>query len=128
MVTPGIFPLVFPGSFQPIADLAALGPPAGDALYDRIMGGIEPELTAARLPGLAERYKGETPAARRARTGRYARAAAECERQLDTYIEGLLRMAHAQGRAAAGSQEESGCRDDASVLRSLEADIARSRV
>lgn len=58
---------------------------AGDALYDWIMGPIDPELTTAVLPTLAEKYAAETPEQAAARAARYTAAFAEYERQFQAY-------------------------------------------
>jgi len=43
----------------------------GDEIYDRIMTGIEPELTTEQLPTLSEKYKDETDEQKQARADRY---------------------------------------------------------
>ena len=55
--------------------------PGGEEVYDRIMGGIEPELTTAQLPLLKEKYANETPEAAKARADRYEKAFQEYDVQ-----------------------------------------------
>ena len=47
---------------------------SGSEIYDHIMSQIEPELTIAELPRIAERTKGETPEQRQERAQRYTQA------------------------------------------------------
>ncbi len=57
----------------------------GREIYDSIMREIEPELLSAALPGLEEKYKGDTPAQAKERAERYIRAMEEYEKRYEQY-------------------------------------------
>ena len=66
----------------------ASGPPpviSGGDLYQLLMSRIEPDLTQENLPSLPEKYKSETPDARRTRIERYNRAFRLYEEELQKY-------------------------------------------
>jgi hypothetical protein len=59
--------------------------PDGQAVYDRIMSGIDPELTSGNVGSLKEKYATETPEEKQARAKRYAAAYAEYDTQYAQY-------------------------------------------
>ncbi len=61
-------------------------PATGQQLYDELMATIEPELTLAQLPLLAEKYRDETPEQAKARAERYTKAYAEYDKAYDGYV------------------------------------------
>ena len=75
-----------------VAQVAGMFPPpppipSGEEVYDKIMSGIEVDLTTSQLPLLKEKYQGETPEEARARAERYQKAFAEYDRQYALYVQ-----------------------------------------
>ena len=58
----------------------------GDALYDHIMGEIEPDLVSSTYKTLDEKYAEEIPEQKAARQDRYDKAFAEYERRFALYV------------------------------------------
>ncbi len=94
--------------------------PSGEALYDQLMGEIEPELLAGNLPLLDEKYKDEPPAQAKARADRYEKAFAEYDKRLKAYLGDLDQRAHAYHRMALKSAEEKEKQDEDTHLHSIE--------
>ena len=59
--------------------------PEGQAVYDWIMGHIEPELVTAQKEKLPELYQNETPEQAQVRAARYAKAFEEYDKQYQQY-------------------------------------------
>ena len=74
-------------------------------LFDKIMSGIEPELTSEQYPFLAEKYRGESEEERAERMARYQRAFAEYEEALQS-LTGYLK-AHADDSRRIAQRERS---------------------
>lgn len=90
----------------PVATSSGLPPLlSGDALYDVLMGSIEPELTTPQLPTLMEKYAHETLDEKQARAERYERAFAEFDRALQEYQKTCDRQIRDYKRAAIASIE-----------------------
>lgn len=105
------------------------GPPllSGDELYDMLMGSIEPELTTAAIEKLPAQYANETPANRKERADRYARAFAEYDRRYSEYQSRWSIQYADYKRQALASLENDERADEASVdLANIEAQMRRS--
>lgn len=91
-------------------------PASGQQLYDELMAKIEPELTTAQLPLLAEKYKDETPEQAKARAERYTKAYAEYDSAYATYM-GSARQQVSQYRKDAfqSLEKEDRTRDQAKL-------------
>lgn len=80
-------------------------PENGNALYDMIMGEIDPELTSAQVNGLLEKYKDEMPEQRAERAKRYERAFALYNQRFAEYNAYWSRQFNAHKRASIASLE-----------------------
>lgn len=90
----------------PVATSPGLPPLlSGDALYDFLMSPIEPELTTAVLPTLAQKYEHETLEEKQLRAERYEYAFAEFDRKLHEYQKTCDRQIRDYKRAAIASIE-----------------------
>lgn len=68
---------------------------SGDALYDSIMGKIEPELLTANLPKITELTQNETVEQRTLRAERYSRAFAAYDAALKAHVQSWDKAFHA---------------------------------
>lgn len=100
--------------------------PATEALYDWIMGHVEPELVRANLQGLDAKYAAETPEQKAARAERYNRAFAEYERLLAEYLHRLNAQVNTYKRVAYQTMEDLHRSEDADVMTDLFAIISAS--
>ncbi|MDD4628446.1 MAG: hypothetical protein PHE68_03580 [Candidatus Peribacteraceae bacterium] len=66
--------------------------PTGQALYDAIMGQIEPDLVTAELPKLPEKFSKDTPEEKAARSERYKRAYEQYDLLFDELVEKPLKQ------------------------------------
>jgi Skp family chaperone for outer membrane proteins len=98
--------------------------PAAEELYDQIMGTIEADLTTANLQTLNTKYAGETPEQSKVRSERYAKAFAEYEKRLATYLADLDQKVHAYQRAALASLEREQLEKESALLNDLNSQIA----
>ncbi len=108
----------------PAAD--AKGPPpilSGPELYDMLMAPIEPELVSAAIPGLTERYAGESPDRAKERKERYRRAFEEYARRFAAYMERWDAQLHAFKRAVSASLEDTAREGDEAGMRALDSAI-----
>lgn len=109
---------------KPLEDLRAMAATGGTEIYDRIMGGIEPELVTAVIPTLAAKYKDETPAQRNIRADRYDAAYAEYDRRFAAYCAELDEKAKASRRQAFGGAEAFTSANESGAIAGLESAIA----
>lgn len=96
---------------------------SAEEIYDAIMIGIEPELTTAQIPTLAEKYKNETPAEKAARDERYAKASAEYDRQLAAFNAAMKQKVRSMHREAMGDLENAHRDDEAHVMSTIESSL-----
>lgn len=90
-------------SASPLSQVPAI--PSTIELYDLLMQDIEPDLTSRSVPGLAAKYRRETPEQATKRAERYAKAFQEYDRKLEAYIANLNASIRKFGREAAASME-----------------------
>ena len=107
-------------------DLLGVHIPSGDELYNRLMGGIEPELMTDQLPLLEERYRGETPDDSKQRAKRYEQAFAEYDRQLRAYMDALTVKLRSHQRIAMSSAELGAKAEEEDAISAIEASIQKS--
>lgn len=93
---------------------------SADAVYDMLMGQIEPELVSSVVDTLKEEYANETPKQAIARAARYSEAFAAYDKRLALYIADLNTAIHQYARSAAKSLEASGRTIDNAMLESLD--------
>ena len=96
---------------------------AGSEVYDRIMGGIEPELTNAQMPLLAEKYQDETPEQATARAQRYQKAFEEYDRQYAAYLENMDAQVRSFEKGLIDSVEQDDRGGDQSSITGIEAQM-----
>lgn len=96
----------------------------GDAIYDAMMGEIEPELTSTQINGLEGKYKNETPEEAEARKGRYNKAYAEYEKRLKEYLAQKQSEATTRKRRAMASIEREDRQVEDQQMSSLESAIS----
>ena len=96
---------------------------SGDAIYDEMMGAIEPELISSQIDGLAEKYKNETPEEAEARKTRYNAAYAEYEKRLSEYLTQKQSEATSRKRKAMSSIEKEDRKVEDEQLSNLESSI-----
>lgn len=104
-------------------------PPAimdGNEVYDMIMAEIEPDLTTANLPTLAERYKDETDEQKEERAERYKAAFIEYKKRYAEYKEQMTQDVQSYGRNLMRSVEARSTASDESELGELESAISNS--
>jgi len=63
--------------------------PSARALYDELMGAIEPELTSAVIGTLAEKYASETAEQKQQRLAKYEKAFAAYDKAFTEYMQRL---------------------------------------
>lgn len=80
--------------------------PSGRAIYDWIMGQIEPELVSSSLPLLKTKYKDETEGEKETRKQRYNAAFAKYYEMYEVYLADLDARIHRYYREALRSIEE----------------------
>lgn len=98
--------------------------PTAEALYDQIMGAIEPELMSAGIETLGEKYKDETPEAFAARKERYAKAFEEYDRKYQEYISSLQTQVREYRRQSFARVESNDRGGENQVMQNLEAAFA----
>jgi hypothetical protein len=96
----------------------------GDALFDRLMGEIEPELTSSVYPTLAEKYKNETPEEKAARDERYTKATAEYEKRLAEYRTDWEASLHTFKNNVTSGLEQGDRKDEQDNMQQLESMIS----
>lgn len=104
-------------------DTAFPAPPViltADAVYDLLMGQIEPELVSSVVDTLKAKYAGESPEQATARAARYSKAFAAYDKRLAQYITDLHRVIHQYARTAAKSLEVTGRTIDNAILQTLD--------
>ena len=98
----------------------------GDELYDLLMGKIEPDLTTKNLPGLKEKYKGESKADAASRSERYQKAFEEYEKHLQEYGSKWNAQLHSYKETAIASIEQADRKNDLQQIQDLESAITSS--
>jgi hypothetical protein len=88
--------------------------------YDELMAQIEPELVSANVPGLRERYAGETPQQAQARADRYAKAFTEYDKRFAGQVSDWSGKAQGVRRQALASTERSDRAREDNQLKSLD--------
>lgn len=104
---------------------ATPGISTGDAVYDMIMGQIEPELTSPEINGLVEKYKDETPEQAEVRKNRYNAAYTEYEKKLQEYLTQKQGEAAVRKRKAMASVEKEARQGEHAELSNLESSISQ---
>lgn len=66
--------------------------PEGEEIYNRIMSGINPELTTAMLPTLAKKYSDETPEQHEKRQERYKKDLIQYKKESAAYMAELRKQ------------------------------------
>jgi hypothetical protein len=95
----------------------------GRAMYDSIMGNIEPDLLSTALPMLKEKYKNETPEQKEARRKRYNAAFKKYHETFVTYLADLDARIHRYQREAMRSIEERSRGLEEKQLEEMEASL-----
>jgi hypothetical protein len=96
--------------------------PTGQALYDAIMGQIEPDLVTAELPKLPEKFAKDTPEEKEARSFRYKRAYEQYDLLFDELVEKPLKQVKRKRKNALtfiekeAQKKELGAIDDAIAI------------
>lgn len=93
------------------------------ALYDELMGAIEPELVSTVVPTLRQKYQGESPADSKARAARYKKAFKAYDTALKAYKDALSSKTRAYAHAAATSLEQYAKESENLDLQDLESAI-----
>lgn len=101
-------------------------PPA--QVYDFLMSKIEPELTTAMLPLLAEKYKDETQEQKQERGARYEAAFAAYDIALQQYVEHLKQEAKTFQRTFRTATEEAMRGHESDALTTIESQISTDLV
>lgn len=96
------------------------------ALYQRIMAEIEPDLLMEHIPGLAQKYAGESDADRAVRQTRYAAAFAECFQRIDAVLEQMKKDTHTFKAHVINLCKKKDDASHADVLDSLEHSLTES--
>jgi hypothetical protein len=97
----------------------------GLQIYDEIMASIEPELTSAVLPTLAEKYANETPEESKARGERYDAAFIEYDKRYATYMADMGgKVRSLQRTVRAGIESDEHVQEEQQSLTNLEASIS----
>ncbi len=99
------------------------GLPSGEQIYDKIMGGIDRELTSKNIAMLEEKYKNETPEQKKVRAQRYEKAYEEYEKRYALYQAGRassMKRFKAQAMQSLESQER---QTEESNMQSLESQM-----
>lgn len=111
----------------PVAGTAAEdggGPTSGQEIYDAIMAEIQPELTSAIYPTLAEKYKDETEDDRAARMKRYEEAFAEYDKRYAVFLQKVNTDVHEMKKSARDAAEakahEQDVQSEADLLAQME--------
>lgn len=94
--------------------------PGGEEVYDRIMSGIEPELTTAMLPTLADKYAQETQAERDARMERYKAAFLKYEEEHKKFLMSQEGQVRSYGRNLMSAVEARAGGADSEKLENIE--------
>jgi hypothetical protein len=84
----------------------------GEQIYDQIMAEIEPDLTSAIYPTLAEKYAKETEELRQERMSRYERAFAEYDKRYETFLTTVNAETHAVKKEARDAAESKNRAED----------------
>ena len=98
----------------------------GQALYDSIMGDIEPELLTKNMPRISAMIAKDTPEERKARAERYTAAFAEYEKRFAARNEDWQRTFRTFKRTASRVLEGVVVEKEQGDLSSLEASMASS--
>ncbi|TSC60049.1 MAG: hypothetical protein Greene041662_275 [Candidatus Peregrinibacteria bacterium Greene0416_62] len=96
----------------------------GKQIYDLIMQEIEPELMTDQMPLLMEKYKDETPEAKKARGARYTNAFAEYDKRSNAFFVGLETQVDALKKKAFASAEQKNHEEEITQLQLLESQIS----
>lgn len=104
----------------------AVTPVDGAALYDSIMGGIEPELLTGNLPNLGALMAADGPEERKARAARYAAAFTEYEKQFQERAAAWQTAFREFKRTAMHVVEEMVEEEEHNTLSSLETSMSTS--
>lgn len=105
-------------------ELFKIAGPSGDAIYDEIMGAIEPELKSSQIHGLAEKYKNEKPEEAELRKTRYNAAYVEYEKRLSAYLEQKKTEDAGRKRRAMSTIEKEDRQEEEEQMSSLESNIS----
>ncbi len=95
-----------------------------EQLYDMIMGEIEPDLLLANIPGLDEKYKGESDSEHEARMARYQKAYETFDKKFAEFMTDVHLRAHATKKKARLEQEAQAKTEEDTVLQSIESAIS----
>jgi len=116
-----------PDDIQNVGGNAQLPPkpvvPDGHALYNSIMGKIEPDLILSELEKMDEKYKGETPEEKKARMKRYKEAFTKYEEIYGEYIGSLTEEVNVYKREALDYVESQNQVKEEKILADLESSI-----
>jgi hypothetical protein len=93
---------------------------AGQALYDSIMRGIDPELCSDAIPHLAEKYKDESKEDRAKRAERYNKAFAVFDAAAADQIRSLKNTKSANKKQALKSAEAKSRTEESAHLQKIE--------
>lgn len=99
-------------------------PASGEEVYDRIMGGIEPDLTTANKALLETKYAGESDDEKKTRMERYTKAFEEYETQYAACMASMQQSVHNFERSARGSIEQDARTDETADLDTILTSIA----
>lgn len=98
----------------------------GEAVYDQIMGRIEPELTIAGVETLKEKYKDETPEQTAVRQERYKKAREQYAVQYQAYKAGVEHQVHSYEKGVLSYLENQERSSEENALSALTASMENS--
>jgi hypothetical protein len=110
--------------FDPTASALPVVKTDAAAFYDDVMAEIEPDLVSANIPGLQDKYQGETPQQAQERAERYERAFQAYDRRLDAYEQATVADARAYARDVRASVESDDRQADEPILDDIASQIA----
>jgi len=111
---------------QSIATTATGYAALGKALYNQLMGEIEPELLSDNLPNLEEQYANESQEQKQERGQRYRAAFDLYTTRLQSFQASSQELVSHMSKRAFGSLEEENRQEEAANLSTLEQDIQSS--
>lgn len=92
-----------------------------EEVYDMIMGKIDEDLLLANIPGLDEKYAGESEQEREARLARYQEAYKTFDEELSDFMSGVHAKTRQSKKDALKEKEEADRVEESGAIEELEA-------
>ena len=91
-----------------------------EQIYDMLMGDIEPDLLLANIPGLDEKYKGETDAEHKARMKKYKDAYEKFDVELAEFMGKVKQETRENKRNALKEKEQVSREEESDKIADIE--------